>query len=280
MNLDFVRSFVVFSEHLNFTHAAKQLHLSKPSLHTQIKRLGEEIGSPLYLRSGRKLVLTETGEQIAAFGRELKDRETQLMAKLRGEKAPVPLCVSGGNGALRYLLGPALKACKKDRLELRIRARSSPLALQDLRQGLSHLAVVATQERPSELETRVLGKFRQLAVLPKKHPLARKGSLSAKELANETLIVGPVESPHRQTLVQAIGTAEPLRVAVEARGWDLMIYFSQQRLGVAVVNEFVEVPNGLVGIPIKDIPPISYWLAWRRETSHPGLQTFIRALPT
>ena len=70
MNYEHLRSFVVFAARANFTHAARELHLSQPALHVQIRKLTEAVGRPLYVRSGRGLRLTRDGERLAAFGRE------------------------------------------------------------------------------------------------------------------------------------------------------------------------------------------------------------------
>ena len=39
LNLDRLHAFIVFSEHLNFTRAARALHVSQPALHVQIGKL-------------------------------------------------------------------------------------------------------------------------------------------------------------------------------------------------------------------------------------------------
>ncbi|HBQ14955.1 MAG TPA: transcriptional regulator, partial [Myxococcales bacterium] len=73
-NLEWLRAFVVFAEHLNFTRAAEALHLSQPALHVQVKKLGEQLEVTLYERRGRALVLTDEGREVLAFGRELLAR--------------------------------------------------------------------------------------------------------------------------------------------------------------------------------------------------------------
>jgi LysR family transcriptional activator of nhaA len=62
------------------TKACAQLHLSQPTLSSQIRKLEKSLGAQLFLRSGRSLVLTETGQlvyryadEIFALGRELGD---------------------------------------------------------------------------------------------------------------------------------------------------------------------------------------------------------------
>ena len=67
-------AFVVFAEQLNFTRAATLLHVSQPALHTRIRKLGEQLGVPLYRRVGRQLALTDAGREVVRFARELEGR--------------------------------------------------------------------------------------------------------------------------------------------------------------------------------------------------------------
>jgi len=60
--------------------AAKKLHLAQPTLSGQIKKLESSVGAKLFDRSGRTLVLTDTGQMVFCYadeiftlGRELKD---------------------------------------------------------------------------------------------------------------------------------------------------------------------------------------------------------------
>ena len=64
LNLDALYAFTVFSETRNFTRAAETLHISQPALHVKIKKLSEELGVPIYTKSGRELVLTSYGKAL------------------------------------------------------------------------------------------------------------------------------------------------------------------------------------------------------------------------
>ena len=70
MNYDALQAFGVFAEELNFTHAARLLHISQPALHVKIQKLGDELGLTLYRKEGRNLYLTKDGTTVASFARE------------------------------------------------------------------------------------------------------------------------------------------------------------------------------------------------------------------
>ncbi len=57
-----LRYFVAAAEHLSFSQAAKVLGIAQPPLSIQIRKLEEELGTPLFLRAGRKIALTPAGQ--------------------------------------------------------------------------------------------------------------------------------------------------------------------------------------------------------------------------
>ncbi|HSB53407.1 MAG TPA: LysR family transcriptional regulator, partial [Gemmatimonadales bacterium] len=64
----------------SITRATQKLHLTQPTISAQIKTLEDSLGERLFVRQGRRLVLTEVGqvvyryaEEIFGLGRELQD---------------------------------------------------------------------------------------------------------------------------------------------------------------------------------------------------------------
>jgi len=59
LELRHLRAFVAVAEELHFTRAAARLHLAQQALSTQIRQLEEELGTPLFHRTTRRLELTD-----------------------------------------------------------------------------------------------------------------------------------------------------------------------------------------------------------------------------
>src|SRR4051794_31012306 len=108
LSTDALASFAVFADHLNFTRAAEELHISQPALHVKVQKLAENLGRPLYTRQGRRLTLTSTGEQVARFARDLDARMTAFLADVHGTAPDRVPTLAAGEGAYLYLLGDAV----------------------------------------------------------------------------------------------------------------------------------------------------------------------------
>jgi DNA-binding transcriptional LysR family regulator len=264
VNYDWLFSFVVFADHLNFTHAAEALHITQPALHAQIRKLAEDVGVALYRRQGRALVLTAEGTRLAAFGREVGARGRDVLAELRGENVRGPVILASGQGAFLYLLGPAIKRFPKERWPLRVLSMSGPETLEAVRTARADVGVAVVHDAPADLDCREVRRVGQLVLLPRGHRLSRRRRLVPADLDGESLVVAPAGSPHRSMLAQSLATAGARwSVAVEATGWELMIQFARYGLGIAVVNDFCPVPRGFTGVRLDGVPEVAYSVVTR-----------------
>ena len=61
MELRLLRYFLTVAKEQSFTKAAEQLHITQPTLSRQMAAFEEELGVTLFIRSGKKISLTEEG---------------------------------------------------------------------------------------------------------------------------------------------------------------------------------------------------------------------------
>jgi LysR family transcriptional activator of nhaA len=67
----------------NLTQVSRNLHVSQSALSAQIKQLEESMGTQLFERRGRKLVLTETGRRVFSYAQEIFTKGEELESMLR-----------------------------------------------------------------------------------------------------------------------------------------------------------------------------------------------------
>ena len=78
MRMSHLRYFVEVARTKNITEAAKNLHLSQPSLSFAVKTLEEELGIPLLFRHSHSVSLTDAGEKFAAHAERITGSADQL----------------------------------------------------------------------------------------------------------------------------------------------------------------------------------------------------------
>ena len=78
MRIDQIRQFLEIANTGNISKAAENLYLSQPSLSLSIRKLEEELGRPLFIRTPRGLTLTDFGREILLYSENLLNDYAEL----------------------------------------------------------------------------------------------------------------------------------------------------------------------------------------------------------
>lgn len=84
-----VRVFEAAARHGNFTRAAEELGMTQAAVSYQMKLLEERLGAPLFMRSGRGIVLTEAGSRAAPHITRAFDAIDAAFGSVRADDAAV-----------------------------------------------------------------------------------------------------------------------------------------------------------------------------------------------
>ena len=71
--------------------ASEVLHVSQPSISAQLKQLEESLGAPLFTRTTRTLVLTDTGQTVLQYAEEIFSLGRELLTSVHQEPGQRPL---------------------------------------------------------------------------------------------------------------------------------------------------------------------------------------------
>jgi DNA-binding transcriptional LysR family regulator len=269
-----LRYFLAVAEELNFRRAAERLHVTQPPLSRQIAALEDALGLSLLERSTRSTQLTPAG-RVAQ--REFKRLLAQFDAALGAVAAHAPAAPARLRiGALWWsdlskwrAFESALRRAGAG-LALEPVLGSSVELLQQLRRGRLDASVVVLPQELGTLPSAPIARVPHVALIPDRHPLARRRALRLAELA-----AGPAflrfkrgENPplweHFQRLYDAAGFA-PARVGyaqnaaatlsqiAAGQGWTVMPAATARRRHPGVVarrlRDAVHVDTALVVAP-------------------------------
>lgn len=113
MTLDQLRYFVRVAKEGHMGKAAKLLHVTASTLSQAIKGLEESLGIELFLRDGRKLVLTESGKRLVIEGSSILGAVDSLGSRLSFRRKTTLISCGGPPSLMSSLLIPTIQRLEK-----------------------------------------------------------------------------------------------------------------------------------------------------------------------
>jgi DNA-binding transcriptional LysR family regulator len=221
MELRELRAFVAAGRELHFARAADQLYMSASTMSELIRRLELELGTPLFLRTTRRITLTEAGTELLGRAEAILELTDQAVAA-------VGAIARGQAGAVRLGVTPPAAPVIAPHLTRRFTASRPDLSVDIQRMWLPAL-VAALQDGAVDLAltcgglgidtplitTAEIGSEPLLIGLRPDDPLAEETTIDMRRLGQKTLGMHPRhlfpawDVSQRQALADA-GIAPPI----------------------------------------------------------------------
>jgi len=194
MDLQQLRVFQAAVKSGGFTRAGEALHLSQSTVSQHIKQLEESLGCPLFLRVGKRVMVSEAGKVLLQYAerifRDLKNAEMAVRELSASKRGTVRFGV--GPTTLTYRLPHVLAAYKQrfPEIELIVHAGTTEFLLQAMKSQTLDLAIVMQPALPAPgLAITPLGREEMVVVLNRDHTLARKSALEPADLGSLRFIL-------------------------------------------------------------------------------------------
>ncbi|NID05513.1 DNA-binding transcriptional regulator OxyR [Luteibacter jiangsuensis] len=193
MNLRDLSYLVALAEYRHFGRAAEASFVSQPTLSTQIRKLEDELGVALVERTPRKVLLTETGREIARRARGVLSQIDEIKSIAQRTRDPE-------SGTIRlgifptlgpYLLPHVVPRLRQQfpRLELLLREEKTEQVLHMLREGTLDAGILALPVHDDSLHTEFLFEEPFVLAVPGGHPLASRDRLRMEDLSDQDLLL-------------------------------------------------------------------------------------------
>lgn len=259
MKTEYIREFVVLAETQNYLHASEQLFISQSSLSKHIKTLEEEIGSPLFDRTTRKVALSYTGVLFLPFAKEIIANHDEFRALLSHNIDGAAMKVSVGMVTTRYDIPEALATFQRNypQYPLEIIEEGSSVMLKMIEENTLDFAFIRFDEASiSDISKLPISTDRMLAAIPKEHPLAKMPTIPLESLQNEPLMLLNKNTPMYNAFVtrcRQVGF-EP-NIVQASRNREILFSFVEHGLGIAMVGENSAELMRNEGIVLAEISP-------------------------
>ncbi|WP_013320535.1 LysR family transcriptional regulator [Gloeothece verrucosa] len=212
-----LRVFEATARHGSFTKAAEELYITQPTVSSQVKQLTKAIGLPLFEQIGKRLYLTEAGNELLKTCQDVFDRLDNFdmkIADLKGTK----------QGSLRlgvitttkYFVPRLLGAfCEQyPGIDISLQVTNHQQLHQRMLNNEDDLYILSQIPEDVDLNSQAFLDNPLVVVARKGHPLAKKSRIPISELNGEPFIMRETGSGTRQAALKLFNQH---RVSVKVR---------------------------------------------------------------
>jgi DNA-binding transcriptional LysR family regulator len=245
LNLHQLRVLVAVVEHGSFGAAAKALGLTQPAVTAQIRHLRAFVGTPVFARNGRYVVLTEAGRTLYRHAQEILGTAEALQRNLAeiaaGERDRI---IVGGSLAYATYVLPSIIApfqLRYQNVRFSVIDSSSREMVESVRTGTIDAAVVTASRVPAQIAATLafasVGSDEVIVIEAADAPFSGKRPIRAADLA----LVPFITAAGRRSLATALhplfanAGVQPPQEVIDLGTWEGIKDAVRTRLGVAVV---------------------------------------------
>jgi DNA-binding transcriptional LysR family regulator len=289
MELRHLRYFVAVAEELNFTRAADKLRLAQPSLTRQIHNLEEELGVRLFDRTRNQVSLTEEGRRFLIDARRLVALSLESVKAVqrfsRGESVQLNLGylfkfnfdLLPATLATFYQISPEIAV---NLFDMSPAEQLRALEARKIDLGFVGLRPPAASKNLTALAWECVAHHKVVAVLPARHPLAKKSKVKMSDLKT-LFFVAMSEETHPGSRAWLSGICQQAgftpRILQDVNLESGLMTFVAEGLGVTLAREQIKnlLHPGVVFRPLATPAKTDYWISWHRENRSRALLQYI-----
>ncbi|MES9954360.1 MAG: LysR family transcriptional regulator [Candidatus Thiodiazotropha sp. 6PLUC2] len=259
MDLQLLRSLIAVADTGSITEAADHIGLTQPALSRRLQQLEEHLGAELLSRSRKGAQLTEIGRLVESEARILIDRYDHMREQVRAHQGLEggTVRIGGGATAVSFLLPKAIAAFQRPHpaVKFQLKEAGSNEVAEDVLNGRLELGLVTMPVKNRDLTVWPLLTDRIVLVGPRRHPLVRKGRITAKDLADTSFVGFEADTAVRQIIDATLRDAGvAMNVVMELRSIPAILRMVATTGNLAFVSQLgVDSLEDVAEIAVKDL---------------------------
>ncbi|MGA7800645.1 MAG: LysR substrate-binding domain-containing protein [Gammaproteobacteria bacterium] len=257
----------------SFTRASEELHLTQPAVSMQIKQLEQSVGLPLFEQLGKRIYLTEAGQELYRYSRSITDELAELdqvFEEMRGLQRG-RLAISVASTANYFVPRLLATFCQRHQgVTVSIDVTNRKRLLQHLMDNQTDLVVMG--QPPSEIDV-VAEAFLQnplVVIAPPGHPLAATRHIPLTRLQGETFLIREQGSGTRSAMERFFAKyGVTLSTPMELSSNEAIKQGVQAGLGLGLLSihtlELELALDRVVVLDVEHFPILRHWYIVHRE---------------
>lgn len=275
MEFGYLKEFVTLSEELSYSGAAEKLHTSQSTLSRHIQAFERQLGRQLFVRTTRRMILTEFGAYLLPYARhalESQDELNEAIGRWDKEESSV---VEIGCSVYSHLYTMTENVIAFRRKYPNITVRPVEFPLEELtaeyEKGRFNLITMAyPNEKPVPSNMVVNGHGRLVAVIPKDDELSSASSISVSQLKNRPLLIPPIRNAFNRMFRQICANEGIIPNVVSETRIETNLRLLKEGMGVVIETRRIALQQADPDVVIVDLEPridFYYGLLYREKLS-------------
>jgi DNA-binding transcriptional LysR family regulator len=261
MDVRQLRYFLAIVDHGSVHRAAQELFVAQPSVSQALRALERDLGTDLFHRTGRRLVLTLAGERLidpareVLRGVEVARATVEAVNGLRSGRLSITSMPSPAISPLASMVSRFRAAYPL--VEVVVRAATTPAEVASaVRAGTAELGLLGTPSIGPELaglSVHALETHAFVLVAAVDGDLPSGDPLPMDALAGRRLVVGRPGTGTRRVADSILRRSPGCRIAVEVEHGEAVLPLVLARVGVAVLSESWRALARAAGATVRDL---------------------------
>jgi DNA-binding transcriptional LysR family regulator len=278
MDLLQLEHFLAVAEEGTFTRAAERVSRTQPAISQSIKKLEEELGTPLFARDVHDVSLTEAGKALVGYAQKMvrtRDDALRMLGSLKHLSSGTLNIVAHESAAV-YLLPSALRYYLARFPDIKVgifRSRLTEIPRRIVDREM-HVGFVKDEPALRELQCVPVHSDEMVLVSNPNHPFARRNDVTITDLEGESFVLHRHCSTTEQKILRLFeehGTH--CRIAAEVWSFENIKSLVEAQVGLAIVPKITvrqELAAGsLVQIALPELNiPRQTFMIYREHGQH------------
>lgn len=247
VNFEYYRIFYSVANHRNITKAAKELMISQPAISKSIKKLEEQLGGQLFVRTKRGVTLTLEGAEFYQYIKQamefINNAENKFSDLMNLETGTIRIGIS--TTLTKQFLIPYLEKFHKlyPKIDIQISTNLSSELFTKLKDGLLDLVVLnLPYPKINDIEIKEIKTVQDCFIVGREYEYLTKKTISLNELVNFPLILQSQGSTTRKFFDNyAMKNNVIFQPVMNLSSYSLVVEFTRIGFGIGyATEEFIE----------------------------------------